>query len=214
MDPLSITASAAGIIVPALHGTRLLLEDMQQLKDAPKTIKRLTEDVHSVYTALELLRGVGSGDWKSLGQNVAEQWKTDGLDRANAGFVKKNEAKAMSEQLQICKLAINFIVEVAPLYSSVRNGHAREEMKKTISVKQAELKSATTTADRQLAVVENKLEEPNLNSDDDDTARSSEGKDEVMRQLEEELKGAKSSQKLLNDLLSKSQEVIGKAVEI
>jgi hypothetical protein len=42
-DPLSITASAVGIIVPALHGTRLLLEDLQQLKDAPKTVKRLVE---------------------------------------------------------------------------------------------------------------------------------------------------------------------------
>ena len=44
-DPLSITASAVGIIFPALHGTRLLLEDLQELKDTPKTIKRLTNDV-------------------------------------------------------------------------------------------------------------------------------------------------------------------------
>jgi hypothetical protein len=44
-DPLSITASIVGIIVPALHGTRLLLGDLQQLNDAPKTIKRLTDDV-------------------------------------------------------------------------------------------------------------------------------------------------------------------------
>ena len=54
-DPLSITASAVGIIVTALHGTRLLLEDLQQLKDAPKTVKRLVEDVD---TALKLLQSV------------------------------------------------------------------------------------------------------------------------------------------------------------
>ena len=54
-DPLSITASTVGIIVPALHGTRLLLEDLQQLKDAPKTVKRLIDDVYSVYIILELL---------------------------------------------------------------------------------------------------------------------------------------------------------------
>jgi hypothetical protein len=35
-----------GITVPALHGTRLLLKDLQQLKDAPNTVKRLVEDVH------------------------------------------------------------------------------------------------------------------------------------------------------------------------
>lgn len=55
-------------------------------------------------------------------------------------------------------------------------------------------------------VVENKLEELNLSSDDDDAAGSTQGKDQVLRQLEEELKGAKASQKLLNELLSKSQE--------
>jgi hypothetical protein len=36
-DSLSVTAGAVGIIVPALHGTRLLLEDLQQLKNTPKT---------------------------------------------------------------------------------------------------------------------------------------------------------------------------------
>jgi hypothetical protein len=55
-------------------------------------------------------------------------------------------------------------------------------------------------------VLENKLEELNLISDDDDAAGSSEGKTEALRQLEEELKGVKASQKLLNELLSKSQE--------
>jgi len=62
-------------------------------------------------------------------------------------------------------------------------------------------------------VLENKLEELNLSSDDDDAVGSSQGKAEVLRQLEEELKGVKASQKLLNELLSKSQEeAIAKAV--
>jgi hypothetical protein len=79
-------------------------------------------------------------------------------------------------------------------------------MKKTISTKQDEVNGAITTADRQLVVLENKLKEMNLSSDDDDTAGSSHGKAEVLQQLEEELKGVKASQKLLNELLSKSQE--------
>jgi hypothetical protein len=61
-------------------------------------------------------------------------------------------------------------------------------------------------------VLENKLKELNLNSDDDNAAGSSEGKIKTLRQLEEELKGAKASQKLLNELLSRSQEeVVAKA---
>ncbi|KAH7418683.1 hypothetical protein BKA64DRAFT_206593 [Cadophora sp. MPI-SDFR-AT-0126] len=242
-DPLSITASIAGIIVPALHGTRLLLGDLQQLNDAPKTVKRLTDDVQSVHTTLEMLEGVEEGDWKSLGPIVAEQSKAtivsctqacnlfradlqkwtrhseDGkltwLDRANVGFFKKDQVKAMSEQLQSCKLAINLNVGIATLYSSVRNSHVTDEIKKTISTRQDEVNGAIITANRQLVVVETKLEELNLSSDEDNATGSSQAKDEVLRQLEEELRGAKASQKLLNELLSKSQEeAIAKAAKI
>ena len=142
-DPLSVTAGVVGIIVPALHGTRLLLNDLQELKDAPKTVKRLTDDVHSVHAALELLKGVEDRDLKLLGERVAKQseatirscmqacnlfradlqkWtrhidgKLAWLDRANVGFFKKDQVKAMSEQLQCCKLAINLIVGVATLW--------------------------------------------------------------------------------------------------
>jgi hypothetical protein len=132
-----------GIVGPALHATRLLLEDLQQLKDAPKTVKRLVEDVRSVDTALELLQSVEKREWDLLGAGVAEQAETtissstqacnlfradlqkwtrhseDGklawLDRANVGFFKKDQVKAMSEQLQCCKLAINLIAGVATL---------------------------------------------------------------------------------------------------
>ncbi len=142
-DPLSITAGVVGIIAPALHTTRLLLQDLQQLKDAPKTIKRLGEDVQSIGIALELLQSVEGREWALLGAGVAKQSETtissstqacnifradlkkwtrhseDGklawLDRANVGFFKKDQVKAMSEQLQSCKLAINLIVGLATL---------------------------------------------------------------------------------------------------
>jgi hypothetical protein len=75
-DPLSVAASVIGIIVPALHGTRLLLDDLEKPKDAPKPNQRLADDVHSVDAALKLLQGVEDGEWQSLGTTVAEQSKT------------------------------------------------------------------------------------------------------------------------------------------
>jgi hypothetical protein len=57
-DPLSITTSIVGIVGPALHTIRLLLEDLQQLKDTPKAVKRLLDNIHSINTALELLKGI------------------------------------------------------------------------------------------------------------------------------------------------------------
>jgi hypothetical protein len=69
-EPLSTTTSIIGIIMLALHSTRVLLEDLQGLKDAPKTITCLTNDVHSVYAGLELLHSVKDVDWESLGKGI------------------------------------------------------------------------------------------------------------------------------------------------
>jgi hypothetical protein len=63
-----------------------------------------------------------------------------------------------------------------------------------------------TAADKQLILLENRVEEMNLSDDDEEMATPAEGKTEALRQLEEEIKGVKASQKLLNELLSKSQE--------
>lgn len=75
-DPLSIAAGIVGLIVPALHGTRLLLDDLRQLNEAPKAIKRLVDDVHSVDIALKLLQAVEDREWDLLGAGIAEHSKT------------------------------------------------------------------------------------------------------------------------------------------
>jgi membrane-bound lytic murein transglycosylase B len=55
-------------------------------------------------------------------------------------------------------------------------------------------------------VLESKMEELNLSSDDDEEAGPKEGKAEVMQQLEEERKALGASRTLLDKLLSKAQE--------
>lgn len=79
-------------------------------------------------------------------------------------------------------------------------------MKKTISTKQDEVKGTIMTTDKQLILLENRVEEMNLSDDDQEVATPVEGRTEALRQLEEELIGVKASQKLLNELLLKSQE--------
>ena len=54
--------------------------------------------------------------------------------------------------------------------------------------------------------MENKLEELNLSSNDEEAATPEEGKAEALLQLEEERKAVNVSRKLLEELLSKSQE--------
>jgi hypothetical protein len=75
-DLLSIAAGIVGITFPALHGVRLLLDDLQHLKDAPKTVKRLADDVQSVDTALNLLQGMEDREWDLLNPRVAAESRT------------------------------------------------------------------------------------------------------------------------------------------
>jgi hypothetical protein len=89
-------------------------------------------------------------------------------------------------------------------YSSVRHSHIIEDIKKSISTKQEEVKGAITATDKQLIVLENKLEELNLSSDDEETAEPNEGKAEALRQFEEERKAIVASRRLLDELLSRA----------
>jgi TolA-binding protein len=93
-----------------------------------------------------------------------------------------------------------------PRYSSVRHSHITEDIKKIICTTQDEVKGAIITTDKQLVVLESKLEELNLSSDDEEAAEPKEGKTEALRQLEEERKAAIASRRLLDELLSKAQE--------
>ena len=142
-DPLSVTAGIVGIAVPALHGTRLLLNDLESIREAPKTIQRLTDDVRAVEGTLSLIQGIDDREWAHLGTAIAGQSETtidsckkacdvfrtdlqrwtkhsnDGTltwqDRTVVGFFKKDQIKAISEQLQNCKLTIGNVVGVATL---------------------------------------------------------------------------------------------------
>lgn len=143
MAELGIAASVVGVVVPALHGVKLLLDDIQNLKDVPKTIKRLGEEAASVESVLTTLQAIDAQEWESLGTVVAEESKNtistctsacnqfrtdlkrwtrhsdDGklalTDRAKVAFLKQGHIKTMSEQLQNCKLSVASMVGVANL---------------------------------------------------------------------------------------------------
>jgi TolA-binding protein len=75
-----------------------------------------------------------------------------------------------------------------------------------MSLVQAEVKGAITATDKQLVVLESRMEELDLSSDNDEEAATREGKAEALQQLEEERKALEASRSLLDELLSKAQE--------
>ena len=68
------------------------------------------------------------------------------------------------------------------------------------------MEDAVTITEKQLIVLENKLEELHLSSDDYEVMGSTESKAEALQQLEEERTALSASRKVLDELLSKSKE--------
>jgi hypothetical protein len=143
MEPLSIAASIIGVTAPALHCVRRLLDDIQNIVDAPEAVTWLRGDLQTVDNALTSLQTLSDPQWESLGPNVIDKTKaamTSCLvscdkfgtalarwtrhsgggklawqDRATVGFFKKGQITSMSEQLQRCKSTLAAVVSIATL---------------------------------------------------------------------------------------------------
>ncbi|CZT24134.1 uncharacterized protein RCC_09851 [Ramularia collo-cygni] len=185
-DPFSIAVGVVGIVVPALHALRV--------------------DLHSAVLALESLKAIPEPEWHSLGLALAEQLKDavktcgsacdnfrndlqrwtrrsrDGdlswRDRANVGFFKERQIRAMSEHLQSCKLACSSVAGMGTLYSSLRTGHMTEELKNTIATSRTDLDVVARRSDGEIAQVSQSLTEltvtdTSLASDDEEDDRIS-----------------------------------------
>ena len=57
-EPFSIAVGVVGVVVPALHGTRKLVDDVTKIIDAPEAIRSLREDLTSAALALESLKAI------------------------------------------------------------------------------------------------------------------------------------------------------------
>jgi hypothetical protein len=142
-DPFSVAAGVVSITVPALHGARLLLNDLSNIADAPRTIRYLRDDIASTLQVRDAFEQIKSDDWQHLGDVVIGQAKTTiqfcdeactsfrqdiqrwtrhskndvlGLrDRTTVGFFKERQVKAMSGQLQSCKISLNAAISLATL---------------------------------------------------------------------------------------------------
>jgi len=144
-DPLSIAASIVGITVPALHGARLLLDDLEKLSDAPETVKDLKGEVRLVEAAIGSFSTITEAQWQALGTSIVDQSKTTLItcqescekfkadlsgwtrhssngklswrDRALVGFFKQNQIEAMSVQLHRYQGCLNLVASTATLYA-------------------------------------------------------------------------------------------------
>lgn len=142
-DPLSVAAGVVGLVVPALHGLRLLRTDVDRIVGAPQAVAELKEDVTSLDHSVALLKKIDAPTWDALGAGVVQhavttmqhcdtacetihsdlqRWtKRSGgtfswRDKVKVGFFKDQQLKAYVKQLQTHKNALTLTVSIATLY--------------------------------------------------------------------------------------------------
>lgn len=142
-DPLSLASGIAGVVIPALHGMRLLLRDLQDIKDAPKNVQQLKNDLSLVDGALSSLQDIKAEDLDFLGPSVEanvqstikvcstacdefradlQRWtrhsqdqKLSWRDRSTIGFWKQDHIKSIQGKLHNCQVNITSVVSTATL---------------------------------------------------------------------------------------------------
>ncbi|KAJ5391602.1 hypothetical protein N7509_007092 [Penicillium cosmopolitanum] len=222
-DPLSLVSGIAGVVIPALHGMRLLLRDLQDIKDAPKNVQDLKNELSLVDGALSSLQDIEPEDLDSLGPSVGDnikstvkvcstacdkfradlqRWtrhsqdkKLSWRDRSTIGFWKQDDIKSIQGKLHNCQVNITSVVSTATL--SFHHVKITQEIRKTLSLKEDELKAVTQSTVRQRGQVELQLESLSIQDPKPE---------ETAKNLQEEQRYLEESQKLLGELLAKIQE--------
>jgi small-conductance mechanosensitive channel len=91
-------------------------------------------------------------------------------------------------------------------YSSIRSGNITEQIKTSISARETEISTAISSTGMQLAAVETRLEEVQLNDASENQIQDAGNAANTIKQVEEERNTLASSRKLLEELLGRVRE--------
>ncbi|KAK3315725.1 hypothetical protein B0H66DRAFT_559601 [Apodospora peruviana] len=237
MDPFSIAAGVVGIAAPTLHCVQVLLEDLQNIADAPNAVKALTNDLQSVDLALVSVQAVTDSQWKLLGDAVTAQSKaaitccktscerfktsldrwtrhsTDGTlswrDRATLGVFRQGHIKSVSEQLQNCNITLTSVASIATLHISLQQTQTAEEIKTMISTKETTVNDAIAATNDLSAEISAQLE--TLTLAEPDEGETDADQTATTKQVAMEKKALAESRKVLEGLLSVIQTAAANA---
>ncbi|KAI1116992.1 hypothetical protein F5Y14DRAFT_448376 [Nemania sp. NC0429] len=234
-------ASVASIVVPALHGIRLLLNDLEKVSDAPETVENLKREIRLVEATIDSFSTITEAQWQALGTSIVDQSKTTVIgcqelckkfnadllqwmkhsgngklswrDRVLVGFFKQKRIEAMSVQLHSYQGCLNSVASTAILHYSILNGRITQEIKASVSEKAAEIASSITSTDLQLATVNTQLDRLDLGENASSTAEGGYAQGTEQSILGQERTVLESCLELLGALKSKNDEGIEHAAQ-
>ncbi|GAB7328900.1 hypothetical protein MBLNU13_g00765t2 [Cladosporium sp. NU13] len=205
-DPLSVTAGVAGLVTITLQGVRLLVNDINNIREAPKSLEALQVDLTSIGSSLECLENIDELQLRLLGDHVYDHWtkrshdgKLSWWDKTNIGIFKEQQIEVMSRQLQNCKLTLNLVAVTATLMSTA------EEIKRMLATGQAETVTMIASVDRQIGAAENSLDQIHQFEASQASQQDDEDKENARRAIEEEVAMPRESQEIMRSILASMQ---------
>lgn len=141
-EPFSAAASGIQIAAFGLHGVRLLLKDIENIRKAPQAVAKLKDGLREVELAVDRLKAVERSKLEALGvlehslfaiktcdkscetfRNDLRQWtkhsedgKLHWRDRFKVGFLKNERITSLSGEIQNCKTTLIWVVSIATLF--------------------------------------------------------------------------------------------------
>jgi hypothetical protein len=142
MDPLSITAAAVGFTTAALQSAQFLVKTIDNIRDAPSTIRDVTTDVRAVESVLQNLeKALNDGSSQIIlssqieyavknceracitFQSQVESWKKHSteekmfwMDRWKIGLFGQEKIKTFKGQLSSYKGTLSVALSTATMY--------------------------------------------------------------------------------------------------
>jgi hypothetical protein len=142
MDPVSVTAAVVGITAPALQSVQFLARTIDNIKDAPDTVKNISADLRAIQPVLKNLdkalqdnpsqliqssqikHAVENCERASVAfQSQIEHWtrhsteeKTFWIDRWKIGMFGQEKIKTFKGQLSDCKGTLTVALSTATVY--------------------------------------------------------------------------------------------------
>jgi len=231
MDPLSITASVVGITTAALQSAQFLVKTIDNIKDAPGTIKDLSADLRVVESVLRELNANVQDDSlqiirsSQIGpavencdrackafQSQVERWmkhskedKIFWISRWKIGLFGPDRIKTFKGQLNDCKSTLNIALTTANLLEVASQKELAKEQKDSIlEATEADLEQELTRAGKEMVEIEQSLQRFTVGGSTERDEESEQSKKELLRELERQQAASTALRNMCEEALSRT----------
>ncbi|KUJ12748.1 uncharacterized protein LY89DRAFT_687709 [Mollisia scopiformis] len=230
-DPLSITASVVGITTAALQSAQFLVKTIDNIKDAPGTIKDLSVDLRVVecvlqelnanvqYASSQIIRSSQIGPavencdraCKAF-QSQVERWtkhskedKIFWISRWKIGLFGPDRIKTFKGQLNDCKSTLNIALTTASLLEIASQKELAKEQKDNIlEANEADLEQELIRAGKEMVEIEQSLQQFIVSGGTERDEELEQSKKELLQELERQQAASTLLRNMCEEALSRT----------